>query len=95
MNATVERRAINVKRTWTRYSVMLLCIKNNLYSRGTNKEYENMLNMTESMAEGPTYENIYRMAKDIRDHSDGQTICSIMSMIENSVVHTEFEIDVR
>ena len=41
----------------------------------------------------PTYENLYRLAKDICEHSEDQTITNVMFILEREAVTTTFEID--
>ena len=41
----------------------------------------------------PTVENLYRLAKDIKEHSEGQTITNVMFILERDAVTTIFEID--
>ncbi len=50
-----------------------------------------MLEMVETM--NPTYENLYTVACDIKEHSDNQTITNVMFILEREAVTTTFEID--
>lgn len=82
---------ITEKRSWNRRSVKAACIDNELYTRGSNQEYEDMLSMVESME--PTPEAIYTIAKDIAQHSDEDTTTIIaMHILANQSVITTYEI---
>ena len=41
----------------------------------------------------PTYENLFRLAMDICEHSEGQTIANVMFILEREAVTTTFEVD--
>lgn len=84
---------IETYRHWCSDDVRCMCIRNDLYTKGTNEEYGLMLKMVDLAAGGPTTKNMYLIAKDIFDHSENQTISNIMYMIEREVVYTCFEID--
>lgn len=86
---------ITATRNWTPSSVRAACIRNYLYTEGTNDEYMHMLNLVGIAAEGPTHKNLYIVAKDIAEHSDCQTICNVMYILENEAVFTTFEINGR
>ena len=45
-----------------------ICIGNNWYTRGTNKDYMNMFNMCKK--DNITPNQIYKIAKDIYEHTD-------------------------
>lgn len=82
---------IKVTRRWSDDSVQSTCIKNNLYTRGTYDQYDKMLKSADVLQ--PTVENLYRLAKDICEHSEGQTITNVMFILEREAVTTTFEID--
>ena len=82
---------IKATRNWSDDSVRAACIGNNLYTRGTCEEYSRMLEMVEVM--NPTYENLYTVARDIKEHSKDQTITNVMFILEHEAVITTFEID--
>ena len=63
---------IKAIRRWSDDSVQAACIKNDLYTRGTYDQYDKMLKSADVLQ--PTVENLYRLAKDIKEHSEGQTI---------------------
>lgn len=84
-------RQITEKHSWNRRSVEAACIDNELYTRGTSRDYEKMLLMVESMK--PTPEAIYTIAKDIAQHSDEDTTTIIaMHILANQSVITTYEI---
>lgn len=86
-------RKLNIKanRFWNSGNVRKVCIENNLYTLGTEDEYEHLLHKVNSME--PTYENLYTIARNINEHSDDQTITNIMFILEREAVITTFEID--
>lgn len=90
-NITKEGSIIG-ERTWDTEAIRTLCINNKLYTSGTNEDYEKMLNFVATAEEGPTYNNIYAVANDIVNHSDGQTIENVMFLIETKVIKTFFSI---
>lgn len=81
---------ITTSRHWDMDSVRCACIKNNLYTHGSNESYSRMLRLTDAIP--PTEENIYKIAEDINRHSEGQTITNIMFILENEAITTTFEI---
>lgn len=82
---------IKADRRWSFDTVRTACIKNHLYTDGSCEEYSSMLERVETM--NPTYENLYTVARDIKEHSEGQTITNIMFILEREAVITTFEID--
>ena len=82
---------ITSARRWTSTDVRGACIRNNLYTRGDNEDYEAMLNSVDKL--DPTPENIYQVAKDIYDHSKNQAITNIMFILERETVYTFYFID--
>lgn len=91
-NTTVAGQVtITSKRMWSATGVRSACISNDLYTRGDNEAYSKMLGFVDGHQ--PTTEAIYRVAKDIADHSREQTICNVMFILEREAVVTSFEID--
>ena len=78
-------------RFWSIESVRNSCIKNNLYTGGNREEYDQMLYMV-SLSE-PSTETLYKIAKNIKEHSDHQTISNVMYILENEAIITVFEIE--
>ena len=93
-NDKKERQGSEMKiietRGWSAESVRQVCIENNLYTRGNNKEYSAMLDKVEKNYAGN--KAIYAIAKDIMEHSEGQTVTNIMFLLANKAVTTIFEI---
>lgn len=79
-------------RHWNAMDVRLMCIREVLYTKGTDKEYDAMLESVEDEL-FPTLEDIYRVAEDINRHSEDQTVTNIMYMLANSVIKSCFDIE--
>ena len=79
-------------RHWNAMDVRLMCIREVLYTKGTDKEYDAMLESVEDES-FPTLEDIYRVADDINRHSEDQTVTNIMYMLANSVIKSCFDIE--
>lgn len=88
-------KAVEIKenRKWTISSVRKVCCDNNLYTLGDNEEYEHMFSWVKRLY--PNAENIYFIANDICKHSEDQTVCNIMFLLENYAVIKTFEINGR
>lgn len=72
---------------WTTYDIRKMCIQNDFYTWGTEKQYSNMMNYVETHE--PTTEAIEHVAKDIINHSsveDDFSITYVMYIIANEVV---------
>lgn len=78
-------------RTWSVVDVRAMCIRENLYTEGSNEQYDAMFRMVNALT--PTVENIYKVAKDINSHSEFQTVENIMCMLANDVVRYGYEIE--
>lgn len=79
---------------WTPASVRSACIFNSLYTNGDNESYETML---EQVGRIPTPSDIgvYMVAKDIADHSEGQTVANVMYILANQAITYTFTLDGR
>lgn len=80
-------------RGWFTYNVQQCCISNNLYTKGTGDDYDKMLAFVQENS--PAIENVYRVAKDIFEHSDQSeagTITNVMFLLEDEAIHTTYEI---
>ena len=79
---------------WTPNHVRSACIANDLYTLGTNEEYEAMLSQ---VAKIPTPSDIglYTIAKDIAEHSEGVTITNVMFILANDAIFYTFALDGR
>ena len=82
---------ITRNRRWSANSVRRACIANHLYTCGDNEAYSKMLALADSHE--PTTKIMYRVAKDIAEHSYEQTITNVMFILEHDSVITTFEID--
>ena len=88
---------ITETRSWFARDIRSLCIRNDYYTNGTVKEYEELLEFVDENE--PTTENIYQAAYNIVEHSnlerygqtDRQNIESVMFEIANEC-YTHFEI---
>lgn len=77
---------------WTVSDVREACIRNNLYTRGTNEEYEKMFDIVRRCPK-PGDIGIWSVAKDIAEHSTGQTVTNVMFILANEAVKYTFEFD--
>lgn len=77
---------------WSSSDIRNMCIKNDWYTAGDIKAYSKMLDFVEDNE--PTKLNIWKVAKDILDHSseDDLYVEAIMFTIANDVVKTFFEV---
>ena len=81
----VEEPEILEEVKWSASSVRRACIKGSLYTCGDCRAYDKMLNMVDEC--DPTLSNIYKVAKDIADHSDEEnTIESIMFLLNAEAI---------
>ena len=90
-HTTHDTVAITRNRRWDFNSVREACIRNDLYTRGTNEAYSAMLDMADRTE--PTTKAMYLVAKDIQEHSEDQTITNVMFILEREAVITTFEIN--
>ena len=75
---------IEVTEAWYADGVRAVCVKQGFYTCGTCSDYDHMLNMVNDTEPTPT--NLYRVARDICEHSDGQTIENIMFILSRDAV---------
>lgn len=66
--AQVMGYQIEETKSWHPERVQQCCIENQWYTRGTNAEYEKMLDFVRDSK--PTISNVFTVAKDIYSHSD-------------------------
>lgn len=79
---------------WTTYNIRKMCIQNEFYTCGTNKQYEKLMDFVSSHE--PTMESIEWVAKDIIDHSsfeDDYPITAMMFHVVNDCVKFFFTED--
>lgn len=79
--------------TWSYDDVRNFCIRHNYYTHGDCKAYENMLVMVEK--EPYSDELLYKVAKDILEHSDDPDnyIENMMFCLFRETVNTFFTVD--
>lgn len=82
---------ITEKKMWSWDDVRRACIKNNLYTAGTNEEYDALAQIVTITK--PTTSSIYLVAKDICEHSIGQTLSNVMFILANEAVTTTYKIE--
>lgn len=73
-------------RYWSRDTVRTVCINNGMFTRGTNCEYEQMLNKVESRE--PTTKALFEVAQVILMSSEGRSLAEIMTLLEQAVITT-------
>lgn len=79
---------IKERKLWNMHDMRSACIRNNLYTMGSNEEYSEMLMNIEKLY--PTLTTIQSIAQNILDHSEDQSLTNIMYIIANEVVKTCF-----
>ena len=87
---------ITESRWWSAQNVIDLCIRNNFYTCGCNREYEHMINYVREHE--PTVTNLYLVANDILNHSDDEAnnnyvVTDIMMMLEKNTVLVDYFIE--
>ena len=85
---------ITSTRTWSPDSVRMTCIKNDLYTMGDNDEYAAMLDRVDQFPNPSDY-GLYVVAKDIAEHSKGQTVTNVMYILANSAIWYTYKLDGR
>lgn len=90
---TADGMQIKVITAWSASAVRVMCIKHEWYTRGDNEAYAKMLGFVDDNE--PTTENIYRVAKDIFEHSvfEGGDIDSIMFTVQDETVKRFYVLD--
>lgn len=77
-------------------SVRSVCCKNDLYTRGTNEEYDAMFNMVYALYPKSiiTAEDLYPIAADILAHSDTEMcLCDILDALGAKITRSYEVID--
>ena len=87
----ISGHTVEAVRSWNYDSVRRACIRNDLYTSGTNEEYSAMLDVVSN--NDPTLPVLYTVAQDIQQHSEDQTVQNIMFILEREAVWTTFEVD--
>jgi hypothetical protein len=82
---------IHEDKKWDIFDVQNVCIKHELYTRGTNDDCQKMLDFVHK--KNPTTRNLYLVAKDILEHSYTEsTIGHIMFLLSRDAVYSFYEI---
>lgn len=81
----MEEKVINAN------SVRNCCIKHNLYTMGTCRDYDFMLNFID--VQGYSLKNLFKIAEDICKHSEDQTVENVMFLLGKDAVTTFFHIN--
>lgn len=76
---------------WKSDAVRQVCIENNLYNKGNNEDYEDMLNLVKKLS--PSTDNILFVAEDILENSEEQSLANIMFLLVNKAIITTYEIE--
>ena len=78
-------------RVWSMKDVRRECVENNWYTRGTNKDYDKMLEFVS--AKEPTNANMLKVASDILEHSNTEdSIDFILYCISNYCVKRFYDV---
>ena len=95
MNGNISNNPI-ITRTpnWTPDTVRMTCIKNDLYTLGDSEAYVAMLDKVSKFPTPSDY-GLFVIAKDITEHSEGQTVTNVMYILANSSIRYTFELDGR
>lgn len=82
---------ITEEKIWSARNVREACIKHNLYTEGSCREYDKMLDFVRENDFTPM--NLFLVAEDICNHSEGQKITNVMFLINKEAVRTYYYID--
>jgi len=80
---------------WNRSDVRNLCVRNNWYTGGDNREYSSMLDYVEKNS-APSTTNMMKVARDIAAHSSDldpdniEHVCYIMKELERNCIKRFF-----
>lgn len=75
---------------WSSADVRECCIRNDFYTAGDIKAYEEMLGFVEK--NDFSTKNLYKVAKDIEEHSEDQTIENVMFCLRKDAVNTFYTV---
>lgn len=88
------KKKITVILTLDADDVRLMCIRHDLYTCGTDEEYDHLMcDLVGYCYLNPGYQKLYEIAEDIVEHSDENTISNVMSLLCNECVKTHFLIE--
>ena len=79
---------------WTSDNVRRACIRNELYTLGDSESYLSMLEKVD-VIKTPSDIGVYIIAKDIAEHSEGQTVSNVMYILANEAIFYTFALDGR
>lgn len=87
MNGSITSKTPIITRTthWCTGSVRAACIRNDLYTLGTNDDYSEMLKKVDDTPL-PTEHDIWEVGMDIVEHSECQDIENVMYILANEAV---------
>lgn len=77
---------------WSVDSVRAACIRNNLFTEGTNEEYAELMAFVLKI-KTPSDIGLFEAASYIAEHSDDQTAANVLFILANEAVSYSFEID--
>ena len=86
----VEEPEITEEKVITADDVRSCCIKHNLYTMGTCRDYDFMLNFID--VQGYSLKNLYEIAEDICKYSEDQTVENVMFLLGKDAVRTFYHI---
>ena len=82
---------IKETRQWSMEDVRRECVENNWYTKGTNKDYEKMLEFVSTKE--PTNANMLKLAIDISEHSNfEESIEFVLYCISNHCVKRFYDV---
>lgn len=81
-----------VTNVWCGETIRSMCIRHNLYTKGSNDEYNSMLDLVDSFE--PSIQMIYIIASDILKHSNtDMTIETLMYTINKEVIEVFYDFE--
>ena len=85
---------IKLKRMWDGYDVAEMCKNECYYKCGTITDYKGVINYVEEHP-NPTDKDIYKVAKDILEHSSDkeEPVTNIMFKLANKVIRYLYEVE--
>lgn len=82
---------IKENKHWSVTGLRDMCIRHNLYNRGTNEAYNNLLDSL--MLREVTIQEMYEVAKNILEHTEDNTIENVMFLLNREAINTFYEIE--
>ena len=88
----IENVTIVERKFWLADDVYRMCNEHDFYDFGTAEEYDAMLDMVSELQ--PTIENVYKIAKDIYEHTDwGADFENLFGTEDNAIAHIMYNIN--